>query len=52
MFTYVAIPFQIKEMTNSYLAVGISGAVELIPLILFGPYGGVLADAIDPKKMI
>ena len=33
MFTYVAIPFQIKEMTNSYLAVGISGAVELIPLV-------------------
>ena len=52
MFTYVAIPFQIKEMTNSYLAVGISGAVELIPLIVFGLYGGVLADAIDRKKMI
>ncbi|MBC7464185.1 MAG: MFS transporter, partial [Actinobacteria bacterium] len=52
MITYVAIPFQIKELTNSYLAVGLSGAVELVPLIVFGLYGGVLADAIDRKKMI
>lgn len=52
MITYVAIPFQIKELTNSYLAVGLSGAVALIPLIIFGLYGGVLADAIDRKKMI
>jgi len=52
MITYVAIPFQVKELTNSYLAVGISGLVELVPLIVFGLYGGVLADAIDRKKMI
>lgn len=52
MITYVAIPFQIKELTNSYVAVGLSGAVELVPLIIFGLYGGVLADAIDRKKMI
>lgn len=52
MITYVAVPFQIKEMTHSYLAVGISGAVELIPLIIFGLYGGVLADAIDRKKIL
>ncbi len=51
MITYVAIPFQIKELTHSYLAVGISGAVELVPLIVFGLYGGVLADAVDRKKM-
>ncbi len=36
MITYVAIPFQIKNMTHSYLAVGLSGAVELAPLIVFG----------------
>lgn len=52
MITYVTVPFQIKEMTHSYLAVGISGAVELIPLIVFGLYGGVLADAIDRKKIL
>ena len=52
MVTYVAIPFQIKELTNSYVAVGIVGAIEIIPLILFGLYGGVLADYVDRKKMV
>lgn len=52
MITYVAIPFQIKNMTHSYVAVGISGAIELAPLIIFGLYGGVLADAVDRKKML
>jgi MFS family permease len=52
MVTYVAAPFQIKELTNSYLAVGVLGAIELVPLIFFGLYGGVLADYIDRKKMI
>ncbi len=52
MITYVAIPFQIKNMTHSYLAVGLSGAIELAPLIVFGLYGGVLADAVDRKKML
>lgn len=52
MITYVAVPFQIKEMTNSYIAVGISGLVEIVPLIIFGLYGGVLADAVDRKKMV
>ena len=52
MITYVALPFQIKELTNSYIAVGIIGAVELIPLIIFGLYGGVLADKVDRRKMI
>ena len=52
MITYVALPFQIKELTNSYIAVGLMGAVELIPLIIFGLYGGVLADKVDRRKMI
>ena len=52
MITYVSLPFQIKELTNSYIAVGLIGAVELIPLIIFGLYGGVLADKVDRRKMI
>ena len=52
MITYVTLPFQIKELTNSYVAVGLMGAVQLIPLIVFGLYGGVLADSVDRKKMV
>ena len=52
MITYVALPFQIKELTGSYLAVGLLGIIEITPLIIFGLYGGVLADSIDRKKLI
>jgi MFS family permease len=52
MITYVAMPFQLKEITHSYVAVGILGVIEIVPLIIFGLYGGVLADAVDRKKMI
>jgi len=50
--TYVALPFQIKVLTNSYIAVGLMGAVEIVPLVIFGLYGGVLADKVDRKKMV
>ncbi len=50
--TMVALPFQIKILTNSYVAVGMMGMVQLVPLVIFGLYGGVLADALDRKKMI
>ena len=52
MITYVALPFQLKEITHSYLAVGVLGVIEIVPLIIFGLYGGVLADSVDRKKMI
>ena len=52
MITYVALPFQLKELTDSYVAVGILGIIEIVPLIIFGLYGGVLADAVDRKKLI
>ena len=52
MITFVALPFQVKELTGSFWAVGLIGAVEIIPLIVFGLYGGVLADYLDRKKMI
>ena len=52
MITYVALPFQVKELTNSFLAVGLIGLVEIAPLIIFGLYGGVLADRVNRKIMI
>lgn len=52
MVTYVALPFQIKELTGSYVAVGLLGLVELVPLVVFGLYGGALADAVDRRRMV
>ncbi|GAA1311563.1 MFS transporter [Streptomyces sanglieri] len=48
----IALPLQIKELTGSPLAVGVMGAVELVPLVVFGLYGGALADAADRRKVI
>ncbi|MFI9718579.1 MFS transporter [Streptomyces sp. NPDC052396] len=50
--TLVALPVQLKELTGSTLAVGAIGAVELVPLIVFGLYGGALADALDRRRLI
>ncbi|MFG2400595.1 MFS transporter [Streptomyces lydicus] len=50
--TFVALPLQLKELTGSTLAVGALGAVELVPLIVFGLYGGALADAMDRRRLI
>ncbi|MEU6847868.1 MFS transporter [Streptomyces sp. NPDC046716] len=48
----IALPLQIKDMTDSPLAVGAMGAVELVPLVVFGLYGGALADAVDRARVI
>ncbi|MFD0368615.1 MFS transporter [Streptomyces sp. NPDC127114] len=48
----VALPLQIKELTGSPFAVGAMGVVELVPLVVFGLYGGALADAVDRRKVI
>ncbi|MET9297413.1 MFS transporter [Streptomyces sp. NPDC003077] len=50
--TFVAVPLQLKELTGSTVAVGAVGAVELVPLIVFGLYGGALADAVDRRKLV
>src|SRR5690606_39777791 len=48
----VALPLQIREVTGSPLAVGVMGAVELVQLVVFGLYGGALADAVDRGRVI
>ncbi|MER5192896.1 MFS transporter [Streptomyces sp. NPDC002755] len=50
--TFVALPVQLKELTGSAAAVGAIGAVELVPLVVFGLYGGALADAWDKRRLI
>jgi len=52
MVSYVAIPYQIYTLTGSNLAVGAIGLVELVPLIIFGLYGGALADHVDRRKLL
>ncbi len=52
MVSYVAIPYQIYTLTGSNFAVGAIGLVELVPLVVFGLYGGALADHVDRRKLL
>jgi MFS family permease len=52
MVSYVAIPFQIYTLTGSNFAVGAVGLVELVPLVVFGLYGGALADHVDRRRLL
>jgi len=51
-FSMVAVPYQIYDLTGSNLAVGLIGAVEIVPMVVLGLYGGALADHVDRKKLI
>ena len=52
MVSYVALPYQIYQLTGSNFAVGAMGLVELAPLVVFGLYGGALADHVDRRTML
>ncbi|MDQ4028828.1 MAG: MFS transporter, partial [Actinomycetota bacterium] len=48
----VALPWQVFELTDSTVAVGAIGAVELVPLVVFSIWGGAIADRMDRRKML
>lgn len=50
--TFVAMPYQVADITGSYVAVGVLGLLEIVPLVVFGLWGGVLADRIDRRTMV
>lgn len=52
MMTYVAIPVQVYELTQSSKMVGIVSAVQLVPLVVFGLFGGSIADRFDRRKLL
>jgi MFS family permease len=52
MLTYVALPYQVYELTQSSLWVGLLGSVQLVPLLVAALFGGVLADSVDRRRML
>jgi MFS family permease len=48
----VAVPYQMKELTGSYLAVGLVSLAEFVPMVVCGLWGGAIADAMDRRKII
>jgi MFS family permease len=50
--TVVAVPIQVYEQTRSAAAVGLVGLAGLLPLVVFGLYGGAVADAVDRRRLV
>ena len=48
----VALLVQAQRITGSPLVVGTLGLAELVPLVVFGLYGGVLADRFDRRALM
>lgn len=49
---YVAVSWQVFTVTGSSAAVGLLGLAEVIPLLLFTPLAGLLADSADRKRIM
>lgn len=50
--TVVAVPAQIYADTGSSAYVGLTGVFGLVPLVVFGLYGGALADTFDRRTLL
>jgi MFS family permease len=50
--SFVAIPYQVFQLTHSTLAVGLLGFCTLVPLVCVPLVGGTLADAVDRRRLL
>jgi len=52
MVSYVAVPWQLYELTHSNGQVGLLGLVQLVPVLACGLLGGAVADRVDRKRLL
>jgi MFS family permease len=50
--TAVAVPKQVYDITGSSGWVGVAAGVALVPLLVFGLWGGAIADVVDRRKLL
>lgn len=51
-FTAVAVPVQMFAITHSSFWVGLLGVAGLVPLLIFGLWGGAVADVVDRRRLL
>jgi MFS family permease len=49
---FVAVPYQVFEITDSVVAVGMIGLVEVVPLIVVSLLSGAIADRMDRRLIM
>lgn len=52
MMSFVVVPVQMFQLTNSSLMVGLIGVAEFVPMFVLAFIGGALADAVDRRRML
>lgn len=52
MLTFVALPFQMYELTRSTLQVGVLGVCEFVPIMVVALVSGALADSLDRRRLV
>jgi MFS family permease len=50
--SYVTIPYQVAQLTDDPLMVGLIGVCELAPLLIMAFVGGALADYLDRRLLV
>lgn len=48
----VALPYQVFLLTGSSFAVGLIGVFQAVPLLVLSLFGGVIADAVDRRRLL
>jgi MFS family permease len=48
----IAQAWLVLKLTNSGTALGITTALQYLPILILGPYGGVIADRISKRKIL
>jgi len=50
--TAVAVPVEMYTLTDESLWVGLLGVAGFVPLLIFGLWGGAVADAVDRRRLL
>lgn len=50
--TVVAVGLQVFDMTASTMAVALVGGIALLPMVIAGLWGGMIADAFDRRRVL
>jgi MFS family permease len=52
MVSYMAVPYQVFQLTKSNAMVGALGLVQFVPVLIFGLLGGAYADRVDRRQLM
>ena len=50
--TFVAVPFQVYDITGSTAMVGLLALTEVLPLVVLPVVGGAIADAVERRRFL